>query len=361
MWHMDPLVHISSSDLQDYAAALLEAGGFSAEDSIMIARSLVSSNLAGHDSHGVSKLIGYIDDLRKGDVVSGAAFSIVQETASSCVADGGKGQGQVMMPRFLDVLYGKVGDTGVVSGAMRHCGHVGRLGEWVEQIAAHGYAGFVAVNDNGFYRFVAPPGMTQACTSTNPIAFSVPVRDGAPFILDMSTSAVAMGKVRLAYNAGQDCSAGALQDAEGQPTRDPAALCEGDVRGSILPMGGDQWFKGFGLSMVVDFLTAGLSGGFTPPAPDGAPGFNNVLAVIWDPQRFSGLEHLQQQAQKYMDYIAAIPVRGQEGPVRIPGARAQETKQNRQADGIPLDRSVVERLQACGVDLGVALPAAFEM
>lgn len=355
-------VSISAETLQNFAASLLRAGGFTLDESEITARSLVLSNLMGHDSHGVVHAPDYVRYLERGDVVAGVDLVVRQETMSSCIADGQLGLGQVQMPRLLDLLLDKAAHTGCVSGAIGNCGHIGRLGEWVETIAAHGMAGLVTCNDNGVRRVVAPPGGKMACTSTNPIAFGIPLPDGQSFAFDMSTSSVAMGKMRLAYLSGEPCAPGLIQDAEGHPTTNPAVLFEnaaetplpGEKRtGAILPMGG---YKGFGLSMMVDCLVAGLSGGFTPPAPAGTIAVSNATVIIWNPIHYAGLAHMQEQAGKYIDFVRNSAPIDPTKPVRIPGDRAISEKLCRTRNGIPFSNGAVASLVRAAQKYGIVTP-----
>ncbi len=353
---MNTDILISHSRLQDFAVAILEAGGFTQEEAALTAQSLVQSNLMGYDSHGVVRVAEYVGCLRKGELASGIGLSIQHETANTCTADGQRGLGQIQMPRFLDLLLDKTKDNGIVSGALRNCGHVGRLGEWVEYIAAKGLAGFMAVNDNGALHCVAPPGGKEARTSTNPVAFGIPLPNGETFTLDISTSATAMGKMRLAYMSGESCPPHLIQDAEGNPSTNPAVLFE-EPKGALLPMGG---YKGFGLSMMVDCLTAGLSGGFAPPAPEDALLLNNVLVNIWNPEAFSGLAHMQAEAEKYIAFVRDTKPIDPAKPVRVAGDRSSAEKANRLKHGIPLSSGSCKALCAAAKKSGVSVPEEFK-
>ncbi|MCK5383923.1 MAG: Ldh family oxidoreductase, partial [Alphaproteobacteria bacterium] len=298
---------------------------------------------------------GYLDALKNGEVVANGKISFIRDNQNLCVADGKQGLGQVLMPEFLDILSKKVSEIGVVTGTMRNCGHIGRLGEWAENIAKRGFAGFVTVNDNGALQCVAPPDGKEACTSTNPIAFAIPTSDDEPFILDISTSAAAIGKIRLSHISGEDCAPYLIQDSKGKMTTNPAILFE-EPKGALMPMGGEQGYKGFGISMFIDLLVAGLSGGFTPPAPEGTPLLNNVLVVMWNPESFSGLDHMQKQAQKYVQHVRNVSPKTPDKPVRIAGEKSRKEKNIRMKQGIPLSAGSCQQLAFKAKDLNIAVP-----
>jgi uncharacterized oxidoreductase len=349
-----PIV-ILADKLRAFADALLQAGGFSPEEAALTAKSLIQSNLMGYDSHGVIRVAEYVGELKKGILANNVGLAIQVETASTCVADGQRGLGQVQMPRLLDLLIEKSKNNGVVSGALRNCGHVGRLGEWVEYIAGKGLAGFVAVNDNGVLHIVAPPGGKEGRTSTNPIAFGIPLPNGDVFTIDISTSATALGKMRLAYISGESCASHLFQDTDGNPSTDPSVLFK-EPKGALLPMGG---YKGFALSMMVDCLVAGLSGGFAPPAPKDALLLNSVVVCLWNPENFAGLAHMQQEAKKYLAFVHATKPINPGEPVRIPGDRSGNEKAKRLQTGIPLSRGSCEKLSEKAKRFGVSLPEEF--
>lgn len=345
---------IAENELTRFAVRLFEAAGVSLPEAQQVAESLVLANLCGHASHGVTRIPGYVRQLRSSELVAGADLETLRETASLIAADARFGFGQMQCARLIDRLTPKARDQGIACGTMRNCGHVGRLGEWVERIARQGCAGLMSVNDNGVLQCVAPPGGTAPRISTNPVAIAVPT-GGEPLVLDVSTSTVANGKVHVAYLAGETCPPGWLQDADGNPTTNPAVRFT-DPRGTILPMGGEQGYKGFGLGLLLDLLVGGLSGGLCPPADESAPGTNNVLFVGWDPDRLAGRSHFLAQADKLIDYVRRSPRKPGVDAIRLPGDRCRTVKEARTQHGIPLDAGTWQSLEDLAHELNVTIP-----
>jgi uncharacterized oxidoreductase len=186
------MLRFSRETLRDFVTRLFTAAGASSDEAGAIAASLVESSLRGYDSHGVLLARWYLGQIKNGELVPGAPFTIVAETPAMLSADGGLGFGQVQCGRLVDRACAKAREHGAATGTLRRSGHVGRLGEWVERAAAAGLAALVAVNDNGVICTVAPPGGTAGRISTNPVAIGVPTGNG-PLVLDISTSAVANG------------------------------------------------------------------------------------------------------------------------------------------------------------------------
>lgn len=348
------MIILDEKSLFDFSVRLLKASGISEEDAGMISESLLASNLRGHESHGVGLIPHYLNQLKIGELVGNVDLKILSETVCLLTADGQLGFGQVQARRLIDKLLPKVKETGIAYGTMNNCGHIGRLGEWVERIAGEGYAAFMSANDNGVLKCVAPPGGKSPRISTNPIAVGVPTGED-PIVLDISTSVVANGKVRVKYVAEEPCPEGWLLDADGNPTTDPAVRFR-EPFGTILPLGGDFSFKGFGLGFLFDILTGGLSGGFCPPAPEEAALSNNTMLVIWNPDHFSGREHFLSEANKLTEFVRNTPRRDGVEIIQLPGDRSSQTLKQRKKEGVPLDDGAWSRLSHVAGKLDVAVP-----
>ena len=201
---------------------------------------------------------------------------------------------------------------GVAVGTARDCGHIGRLGEYAERAAGLGLLLLATVNNGGAVQRVAPPGGLEPRLSTNPFCAGVPTADpDAPIVVDFGTSVVAEGKVRDYYISKTPVPEGWLLDHHGQPTTDPSVLYESPL-GTILPLGGEQSYKGFGLGLILDLWAGGLSGGgcSQTTAAAGAAG-NHVFFLALDPARLAGRDVLLGQAADLAGWIRATP--------RVPG------------------------------------------
>lgn len=348
-------VQLSSEKLQKFVGALFRAAGVTANEASEVATSLVESNLRGHESHGVLRVGDYLDALKTGELCSGVEWQVLTETPAVLVADGRRGFGQVLARRLVIALIEKCRPLGIACGTLKNCGHVGRLAEWVELAARHGFAAMMSVNDNGVLKCVAPPGGLEARISTNPLGLAVPTSD-EPLVLDLSTSVVANGKVRAKLLAGEACPPGWLQDANGNPTTDPASRFS-ENSGTLLPLGGEaHGYKGFGLGLLLDVLIGGLSGGSCPPAGPDEIGTNNVLMVLWDPVRFAGTSHFLGEADKLIEYVRSTPRKAGVEQITLPGDRSAAVRRDRLAKGIPLDAGTWQMLSDAAKELGVALP-----
>jgi uncharacterized oxidoreductase len=211
------------------------------------------------------------------------------------------------------------------------------------------------VNSHGGGNRVAPPGGTEGRLSTNPLCIGAPTPD-APLVLDIGTSVCAEGKVRVAFQKGEPVPEGWLLDSAGRPTTDPGVLYK-EPRGTILPLGGAQAYKGFGLSLLLDALAGGLSGGdcSRPGAP--WPAGNTVLFILLDTARFGGREHFLAETGILTAFVRSCPTAPGVERIVLPGDPERDALAKRQATGISIPDLVWAALGKIAADLGVAIPA----
>jgi hydroxycarboxylate dehydrogenase B len=332
---IDLMPRIDAKKLEEFAVALLHAGGATQEEASLVGRSLVDANLCGYDSHGVMRIPYYVNNVAKGETVSEAPFDVLRESECHLAADANWGFGRVQAGRLLDALIAKAHDRGLGLGTLIHASHIGRLGEYCELAAAEQMVSMVMVNTHGATRRVAPPGGIAPRLGTNPLAMGSPHPE-APIVLDFSTSATAEGKVRVKRIAGELCPEGWLLDALGQPTTDPNALY-GNPPGTILPMGGAQAYKGFGLALLVEIFAGALSGGLcareTPETPNG----NCVFMLVADPEHFGGCDHFTTEVGRLAEFIRNCPRAPGVERILLPGDPERFQREQRLASGVPLD------------------------
>jgi len=346
---------LSHSRLSAFAEQLLTAGGADSHEAQIVADSLVESNLRGHDSHGVMRIPFYVQRMRDGVLQSGQRLKVEKETEATLVCDGGWGFGQVLSRALTQRLIEKAVTSGVVCGTLRRSAHMGRLGEYAEMAASNGMVSIICANTHGAAQRVAPVGGKRPRLGTNPLCMGMPGGAQGPFILDFGTSATAEGKVRVKKIAGQSVPDGWILDPDGQPTNDPHQLY-GDPPGTILPMGGDQAYKGFGLSFLIEMLCGGLTGGQcafpSPPPPIG----NCTVLLVINPALFGGVDHIEQEIRSLEDYVRGVPLVDGVDRVTLPGDPERHVAEQRRREGIPIDTGNWQALMTLAAETGVALP-----
>lgn len=347
---------IAAEPLREYVARVFAGAGVPAGDAATVAAHLVEANLLGHDSHGVIRVERYLEHLRAGRIVAGATPRVVSEGASTAVVDGGWNFGQVVARDTMAHAVAKARAAGVGVAVARRCGHVGRLGAYVEQGVAQGCVALAMVNNHGGGQVMAPPGGVARRLSPNPIAFAAPTGDAdAPFVLDMTTSVVAEGKLRVARNRGEAVPPGWIVDGEGRPATDPGAYY-GPPPGAILPLGGEALHKGFGLALLVEALAGALSGAGTSRA-DGASGGNGLFTLAIDPTAFGEAGAFTGEFGAVLEYVRTPPLAPGVARVITAGEPERDARRARAAAGIAIDEATWGQLVAAGRSAGVEPPA----
>ena len=341
--------------LEDFARNLLAAGGALPHEAETIAASLVDADLRGYDSHGVMRIPYYVQAIADGEVIPGTKVTTVNEGPSRLTIDGQWAFGQMIMHEVQPRATEKARETGLCLTSILHAGHIGRLGEYCERAAGEGLVTMLMVNSHGGAVRVAPPGGVSPRLSTNPLAIGVP-HGTTPISLDFSTSATAEGKVRVKKIAGQQTPEGWLLDNQGKPTTDPNTLY-GSPPGSILPMGGSQSYKGFGLGLMIEILTGALSGGVVAgPTPYPRKG-NCVFFLLIDPDRFGGADHFAAEVEKLIGYVRDCPRVDGCPEILLPGDPERKLLAKRLAEGHRVEEGNWKALCALGEKLGVSPPA----
>lgn len=346
---------LSADALVTLGRSLFEAGGLPSDEADIVACSLVDANLAGHDSHGVIRIVQYLGAIADGRLVPRAAFEVIQETPAVLVVDGHWGMGQVQSHRLLQRLIEKAGQIGLAGGTLKNCGHIGRLGEYAEAAAAQGMAFIATVNSHGYGRGVAPPGGIEGRIGTNPLCLGAPT-SGDPVVLDIGTSVCAEGKVRVVFNKGGQVPPGWLLDAQGKATTDPSVLYR-EPKGTILPLGGPQAYKGFGIGLLLDMFAGGLSG-----APCSRPGLplqvaNAVVFIVIDGNLFAGKDHFLREVTDLAENVRTCPRAEGVQEIQLPGDPERKERARRQTSGIALDDGTWGQLVAVAEKLKVKVPA----
>lgn len=338
---------IAAPDLTAFSEALLVAGGFAREDARQMAALLVWANLRGTESHGVLRIPRYIEMLEQGSVVTGKLPSFAHEFGAVAVLDGGRCPGAVGMNAAAEKASSLASAFGVGICSARAISHAGAVGYFAEAIAAKGQVGMIMTASRPLMSYVGAKG---EALSTNPLAISAPVPGAAPVTLDMSTAAVALGKVMAAKDAGQPLQPGWAIDEAGAETTDPNRVA------ALLPMAGA---KGSGLSLMIEILTSVLAGNAViGPVLLGRKkgGFNGVVIAI-DPAAFGPREVFAEGMAELVEAIHGLPPADGVASVLLPGERGAATARQRAAEGVPLAAGTAKRLAETATRLGVQVPA----
>jgi uncharacterized oxidoreductase len=346
----DDTIVIAADRLRLFVQDVCRRAGCDAEETAAIAEHLVEANLTGHDSHGVGMLTDYVPAMREGRLKLGRRGRVVRDLGPVVVIDGGLGVGQVLGREAMTIGIARASQHGVALVALRRSHHLGRIGAWAELCAAAGFVSMHYVNVIGHRTYVAPFGGRDGRLATNPVCIGLPPTGRPSIILDMATSKVAFGKIKVARNKGRPAAEGALIDAAGEPTTDPAVMFAQPI-GALLPFGEH---KGYGLALMCDLLAGALAGGGTnrPETQVSDTIINSMLSIIVDPAALTDGSAWKAEVDALSAWVTSSPVRPGFDAVMVPGDPERRMRGERERDGIPLDRNTWRQLLDAAATVG---------
>lgn len=348
---MPETLRVAAADLKTACVRLLEKVGVPAGQAPEIAEAVVSADLRGVDSHGVLRLPAYIHKVMHGLMAPDTQPQVVQDFRATAILDGGGGFGQIAAARGMALALAKAKEYGVGIVGVRNANHFGIAAYYAMRALQHDAIGMVISNAAPS---MAPFGGIDPIMGTNPLCVAIPTGADVSIVLDMATTQVARGKIRLAAEKGEPIPSGWAMDAQGQPTRDPKAA----LAGTLLPIGGP---KGYGLSLVNDVLAGVLTGSpFGSSIPSvhdltraSAVGF--YLQAV-DIQAFMPVETFYRQIQALIAEIKGTRRAAGVARIYLPGEPELDREKERLASGIPVAPPVLQSLRELAQQLGVALP-----
>ena len=330
--------------------AMCVKAGSSVDESRIVAKQIVESNLCGHDSHGVGVLPGYFRSIKSGKLSINQRVKTISDFGAVVILDGQNGFGQVVGCDAMQIGVGRARKFGVSVVALRNSHHLGRIATWGKMCADANCISIHFVNAKGGTAIVAPYGGIDARYSTNPYCTAFPATANPSVILDMATTKIAFGKARVALAEGTQTVTDAMIDSEGNPSINPEVLFR-DPPGALLPMGDH---KGYGLGLVCEFLAGVLTGGgtFLPKQKEHRAASNNMLTIIIDPSFFVTTDEFKQEFDLMAKYIkSSTPAKNME--VLLPGEPEQRVYQERSKNGVPIDSVTWRELLKTAEELGI--------
>ncbi|MDA0815174.1 MAG: Ldh family oxidoreductase [Chloroflexi bacterium] len=351
-------VTVPAGELTEFIASIFEGVGCPRDEAQQVGEHLVGANLRGHDSHGVIRTLGYVQQVRNGTLIPGAPTTVERESAATALIDGGWNLGQPVAIRAMDIAVAKAREAGVAFVSVHNVGHIGRVGAYGEQAIAHGMIAMGGVNSPGG-RLTAAFGGTQRRTGTSPIMIAMPGGNPQePFVLDMATSVVAEGKLKVAVNAGKPVPDGWIVDGDGSPTtdaRDFYGTGASEIQGALLPVGGPiGGYKGFGLNLAMETLSGILSRAGSSVA--GTRGSNGVWFMALDLSRFLPVEEFTSAFDELIEFVKEPPYAPGHDEILVAGEPERRRMTERLAGGINLDDETWRQILAAAEDAQVAAP-----
>jgi LDH2 family malate/lactate/ureidoglycolate dehydrogenase len=332
----------AAADLRRWTASVFAAAGARAEDAQATADVLVRTSLRGIDTHGVARILIYLEKVLSGEV--NAEPNPVSELREGVLFfDGDGGLGQSMAMQAMREAAALARETSIVTCILRRTGHLAALGQFVLEAAEQGMVALLCQETPPLMGLV---GSTRQAIGNNPIAFAAPVAGKAPLVFDIAASVVARGNFTQALRDNQPIPEGWAIGPDGEPTTDAATA----LKGCALPIAGH---KGIGLAMIVQVLAGSLSASAASTNPGqhstlGSAANVSAFLLMINPDRIIGRAAFDAHMAAWLANYSASSAQG----ARYPGERAAESEKIRNFSGIPVPLSVVAELLRAGELVG---------
>lgn len=342
-------------DLKDYTIRYFVRWEVPAEDASIAADVLLSADARGVDSHGMIRLNSYYGSrLRKGLINPLSPITILKETPTTLAIDGNNGLGHPLGFKAMQRCIEKAADVGLAFATVSNSNHYGIAGYYAMMALPHDMIGISFTNSGPL---VAPTHGKKAMLGTNPIAVAVPASSQRPFVLDMATSIVPIGRVSVYQKEGKTIPAGWGVNSQGVITEDPSQVIDG---GALMPLGGSEimrGYKGYGLALLVDIFAgvladAGFSdnvSGSSSNEPARVGHFFGAVKI----DAFREINSFKQSMDELLVKLKTSPKAEDEERIYIHGEKEFENADRSAAEGIPLSETTVNILKKTGLEDGV--------
>jgi len=330
---------VQPNRLKEVAIHILKGLKATDEEAALVAEILVQADMRGTDTHGVHLLTLLPDRVEAGLIQIPTNLKVIKEGETTTLIDGGNGLGQLAVHRAMMINIQKAKKFGLGCSLVRNTNNIGSLISYTLMAAQEGMIGIVMSNAAAA---MSPWGGTEAFFGTNPISIAVPGGAEGSVALDMSSSVVARGKIRLAERTKEPIPLGWALDETGAPTTDPTAA----MKGTLVPIGGP---KGYGLALIVDILAGMLSGSkygqdiktfHQLVGPTGV----GVFSLAIDIERFMPHQQFNELIQVYLASIKGSKKAKGVSRIYIPGERKFEKEKQSLREGIEISPGLAKNL-----------------
>jgi LDH2 family malate/lactate/ureidoglycolate dehydrogenase len=333
---------VDAAKVERLVAKIYEGNGVPADDAAFLGRALVDADLRGVHSHGCRWVTVYTNSIREGHYNLHPNIRAIRDDGATLLLDGDNGLGHKLAAHCMTIAIERAKRHGVGVVSLRNSTHIGALAYYSQMAADAGCLGYCTTNAG---IGVVPPGGREKVIGLNPLAWAAPTRRPWSFNLDMATSVVAGSKLGIAIERGEKIPFGWAVDRDGNPTDDPHKGQEG----GILPVGGP---KGYGLSIMLDIMAGVLSGGrFGRDL--GSSGSAQFYQAI-DVEHFQQLDEFKDRMEELIAQIKGSALAPGSKGIFFPGEIEYNLKQDRLANGLPLDQFVRGELKSEAERLGLA-------
>ncbi len=352
-------IRVPAAGLREIAAGLLMEYDVPLDHAKIVSDVLVTADLRGVESHGVGRLFPYyISRLRQGYMNPRPSLQVSSSFGPIFRMDADNGLGHVACHRAMEKCLDLAGEHGIGLGGIKNSNHFGIAGYYSMMALRKGMIGICMSNTQPL---VMPTYSKKRLLGTNPFSIAVPAGKSQPFVLDMATSVVPIGKIEVYRRKGLGIPPEWGADSLGRPTADPAEVFEG---GGLFPLGGPAetaGYKGYGLSAAIDILSGVLTGSSflagvlnarIRPEPCGVGHFVAALKV----EAFMELAEFGERMDEFIEELKTAPLADGCDKIYLAGEKEFAQWEINLRDGVPLHQEIWEELSSNCLKHNINLP-----
>ncbi len=348
-------VFVQSENMLAATTEIFEKCGLSTDDATLSAEVLLTSDLRGCESHGVSNMLRiYVQMYGDQEINPTPNVRVTRETDVTANIDGDTGLGLHVLPKAMKMAIEKADKHGMGAVTVHNSRHIGMLAYHSMMPLEHDMIGITTSAGNPLS--MVPTHAGEKMFATNPWAWAAPARNEAPFVFDVATTQVAGNKLRLAERTGAPMDPAWITDPEGTPIMEETPLPDNYM---ILPFGGTREqgsHKGYGFAAIAEIMAPILSGmgaGFLMPTSPRTIMAHYVQAIKID--GFIDPEQFKDDMDRFLGGLrTAKPAPGHDRVVYAGLPEAEEVE-IRQRDGIPYHREVIEWFDSIKAELDLSV------
>src|SRR5712692_4717229 len=359
---MEGPMRVPSKQIRQQLASVFRAWGMSDAHADTTAEMMLETDLRGVDSHGISMLPTYDREFRAGRLNMRPVFRTVREGPAMALIDADRSLGHPVSVHAMNLAVDKCRQSGVAVVSVFNSHHFGAAGCYSRIAADRGVIGMVTASTRGVS--MVPTFAAEPVMGTNPLAFAAPARRNPPFQLDMATTTVAAGKVKVHKLNHKPLPSGWVVDGEGRPVTDADEAFRyvfERPEGGITPLGGPReagGHKGYGLAVMVHILGGALSGASFSPIRNRTQKTSDphnighfFLAI--DPRAFRAEGEFERDLDQVIDVLHGAKRADPAQPVLVAGDPEMATRSERLSEGVPIPDDLVEQLRTVAKSAGV--------
>jgi len=355
-------MRVPAQKIREQLVAVFTAWGMSAEHAATTAEMMVETDLRGVDSHGISMLPTYDKEYRAGRLNMRPQWKTVRDRPAMARIDADRSLGHPVSVHAMNLAVDKCLVTGVAVVSVFNSHHFGAAGCYSKIAADRGVIGMVTSATRGVT--LVPTFAAEPVMGTNPLAFAAPARRNASFELDMATTTVAAGKVKVYKLNHKPVPAGWVVDGDGRPVTDETQAFRHvfeTPNGGITPLGGTRELgghKGYGLAVLVHILGGTLAGASFSPLRnrtqrDSDPHNIGHFFMAVDPAAFRNEGEFEHDLDDVIDVLHGARRVDPAQPVLVAGDPERLTQAERLEQGVPVPDDLITQLRGVAASAGV--------